>query len=82
MKVYIPTMSASDETHRITSYLTDNAYRLQKDAIKVLEEVAETYDRSDGYIRTMTTPTSIQYRVKSQPTDYTLELRIDIFEVI
>lgn len=81
MKVYIPMMSATDETHKITSYLDPTAYKRYVDAKAVIKELAEAYDQTEGYIRIDSDAMSILYKVKSNPSDYTIELRIEVFEV-
>ena len=71
-----------DETHKLTSYLTPNAYRQLVDARKIISDIAKCYDETEGYIKIEDIPTAIRYRVKAKPTDYTIELRIETFEVI
>ena len=82
MKLYIPTMRASDETHALERFLTHTAFRKLDDARLIFNELAETYDNMEGYIRKETTDMTILYAVKATPDDYTIELRIETFLVV
>lgn len=82
MKLYIPTMRACDETHTLESFLTHAAFRKLDDARRIFNELAETFDNTDGYIRIEATDRTIRYAVKAKPAEYTIELRIEAFVVV
>lgn len=81
MNIYIITINATADNQNITRPLLPEAYKTKSNAREVLRSYKKLYEPKEGYILKAETPDFFVFTVRTDGSNYTLTLAIEIIVI-